>query len=629
MLLRDTFKIKLKDAIVAKLEDAIGKKENILINVSASHYGMLNGNSVIYRHDTVKNNIHTFVYPTPKPIIKNHRPKESDVFGRVVAAEYKNTEFYDKLNDFYNVEDLSTLEYLNLCKTTIIPYQKHNPGFNGLGFVELTGKIDHQEGIKKILDEEFLYVSIGAKPKRMICSECLQDQLVKMCDHYPNRRKNNIFMLAEELEYEELSFVKKPADPYGKISYIYDGVEVEYEVEHNIIDADIDIIYAKDFFQEAEGKTIICVDNICTIVNEDQEEIMAKQNADQKTTVVSYIEEFSVDKLKDLKIIDSEEENIEDLLTIKDEDVESLTNKDFAIVQKTSEGIKRRFPINSELSTKVAVKLIDEALDLTESERVKAKASIAKAAKKFNVEIPVIEDEENTEDNTETPSLEDALEVIKGIIEKVEFEEKEDGTIELKDSQGPNPVNEVFNMLISFAGNLKWAGEALNDRVTGFLVDCGKEACAKGVFDAAQEEIQSLKDSVTDLTEEIELLEDQNRELNYQIRVSIVDEIIDIKRTLEILDSEEDEKTSLNSMSYDSLQKQVNDYRKLRAKMQTGSVNNKTDIKIIADPTLTDEDGDASKLDTNTDSKLTIEDSKSTPSPEDLVKAFTLLFRRN
>ena len=153
--------IKLSDSILVKLEDGLKKDKEMLLTIDASHYGFRNGNGCVYRHDTVRNDIHTYISPSPKPIIEKHDLKRSNKYGTVIAADYMLTDFYDKFFVDHDIEGLSTSEYLELCKDHIIPFQKKNSNFNGLAFVQVTGKLDTKEGIKKVLDGEFVTVSLS------------------------------------------------------------------------------------------------------------------------------------------------------------------------------------------------------------------------------------------------------------------------------------------------------------------------------------------------------------------------------------------------------------------------------------------------------------------------------------
>lgn len=622
LYLKEVFNIKLRDELLIKLEDAVKNKDNLLIVIEASHYGFLNKNSVIYNHVKMKDCINSFVYPNTKPIIRNHRPTESQVFGKIVAAEYKKTKYYESFHQLHDIDNMDSFEYIKFCKDTIIPFQNKHPEYNGLAYTEVVGNIDNTEGIKKILDKEFFHVSIGAIPKRMICSSCLQDQMVNMCEHYP-KKGGDIFMLADSLEYEELSFVNRPADKFGKIIQILDGEEVEYEVENDKLESSVDLILAKDFFKIADGKKIVCMDNICKVINAEEEtninlEDTMDKNQKQEIMNISFLQEFPVEKLKEVKLTDSEEEiNLEEALKLEDE--ESLTNKDFALTQKTSEGTKRRFPINSESNVKVALALIDSAEDVTDSEREKAKTAITKAAKKLGIEIKVADKEEDKEDNKEDDKLQSICDSIKEYIESVD-------ETKLTDSEAVKPMSFLFGTLSQLGTSIKWAGEDLKQSLDSFLKSLGQIAVEKGQYDSLNDTVTALTDEVKEAKEEIELLDEQNRTLNYELRASLVDEIIELKRKLEVLDSEETEKTTLMKTPYESLTKQVSDYRKLSDKLKDSTVNNKTEVTTIKDPTLADSIGDKTEDQTNTNVDNLQDEVKATP--EELVQAFINLFRR-
>jgi len=584
--IRENYNIKLTDAVLVKIEDSIRKQEELLITIAASHYGFLNGNDVVYRHDTVKNNIGTFIHPNPKPIITNHRPTTSKKFGSIIAVDYKLTDYYHRFLEDYNIEDLTTEEYINLCKEHIIPFQRKNSNYDGLAYCETVGKLNDAEGIKNVLSKEFLTVSIGADPRKLVCSHCLQDQVEDICEHFRGKR-NGLFMLAEELEYEELSFLtgKKPADPNGKVTRIHDGVEeeFEYELEDKYLNATIDTISVKDFFKLAdETKTIVCMENICKVIN--REEVMGRKKEEREVVSVSYVSEFG-DKLKEIKIQDAElTEEDQAKLNIED----SMEDSQFAIIQKAEDKIKRRFPLHDELNVKMALAMIDKAEDLTPAELTKAQASISKAAKKLGIEIPEKEaetkKETKMEDNEvekvvlEPKTVEDVIGELRQLIESIE-------ETKLRDEEGRTPISAVFDMLSSLSNSLKWAGEALESNVNYYLTEKGKEAVNKGFHDSLNDELKEAK-------EEISLLEELNRDLNVLARESIVNEIVDAKEQLGLLkDSVEDEKEKLFKHPYNILVEQVSDFRQLKDKFNKDIVNNNKETKEITsveDPTLKD-----------------------------------------
>lgn len=557
----EQFNIKLSDEVLVKLEDAARGNRELLITIDASHYGMVNGHGVIYRHDTVRDNIQSFIYPTPKRMIERHKPDSSDTFGHIVAADYKLTKFYDELDREWQLEGLSTKEYIDLCKDVLIGKQRRTSDYNGLAYVQVMGKLKHQDAIGKVLKKEFLNVSIGADPKRMICSECGQDQVLRICDHYAEKG-NGIFMLAEDLEYEELSFVPKGADPYGRVIQIHDQ-------EIKLLDSNVDVLDYNDFYKITENKTIVCVNNICTVC--DQEEEMAKRKDEQNIVSVSYKDEFTADKLKELKIGDEDvTDEVIEALELKDE----LADSDFAIVQKTAEGLKRRFALVDEASVKLALQLIDSAEDLTETELTKAKKAINKAAKKFGIscscnekteEAPVVdvkvEDEAKVEDVKTIESLTDELVVM---LKEVKLEDGVD-----------NPLDSVL-IKLSDCGSI--------DAFIDMKVDMrGKELSDKGT-------VQALTDELAETKEDANMLEEQVRELNYQVRVALVDEIVSHK-DLEEGDVEA-ERTRLSKFTYEALKEVAGEFRKAGTKSSTTVINNKEKkVEKIKDPTLADEQG--------------------------------------
>ena len=450
-------------------------------------------------------------------------------------------------------------------------------------------------------------------------------------------------MLAEELEYEELSFVKRPADKFGKVKFIHDNEEQEYEQEYIQMEADVDIILAKDFFKLADGKKIICMDNICKVINQPEGK-MNKKKEGQKTINVSYVDEFNAEELKGVKLTDSEDEsNLEEILKLSDEVMGELTNRDFAIIQKTSDGVKRRFPIHTAENIKAAVQLINIASDITESEKEKAISSIGRVAKKAGIEFKITDEEVTTDPivpeteevtvdpvvETETdPVVETEVVVEEKTIEALcdelkVFLEAVDET-KLQDDDKKNPLGEIFNMLVSFAGNLKWAGECLNNHVGGYLTDCGKEAIEKGIFDSLTTEVTVLKDSMVEREEEIALLEDQNMELNYTMRSSLVDEIIEYKTTLTLIDAKNtSEKEELIRLPYDALVKQKNEFKQLVSKTVNNTVTK--EITSIKDPTLLN-DSDESVTDDITD-PVSIKDNITVPTDAEFIKGLKNLLK--
>lgn len=589
LMLYEQYSINIPESTLIKLEDGVRNHKEMLLTIDASHYGFRNRNWTVYRHDTVKNDITTYVAPKPKPIIQQHKPKHSQVFGHVIAADYKLTSFYNEFAKNHKLEDLTTDEYIELMEDVILPYQKQNPNFNGLAYLQLVGRLNNREGIRKVIDREFLTVSIGAKPNSLVCSVCGQNQLDKICQHY-GKKNNDTFMLAESLDYKELSFVDKPADPFGKIIRIHDNEQEEtlFELEHSIQSASLDAIPLKDFF-ELTDKTIICVDNICTIINR-EEEVMKKKT-------VGYVEEFGS------TVIDAKLKEFGDEVALSDESLDSLTDRQFAIIQKADDGtVSRRFALNDEVNVKLAMDLLCDADDLSPIELEKATASITKAAKKMDLEVSFREKviTDSQEDQTTQDSQEQEIVVedqeIKELCDKLielvkaygEENFNEDGTLKdaEKEPEKPSPLAVLFSIVSSFAFEIKYAGQMLQGAIDSYLKDLGKEAIDKSVKDSTDAEQSKLTDSVKELEEEIQLLTDQNVELNRQLRDHFIEEILAHKAALGTLnDAETKENTQYSKLSYEALNVILSDFRSMRVKIADSAVNNKASITKVQDPT--------------------------------------------
>jgi hypothetical protein len=607
LLLHEQFNIKIPEATLIKLEDGIKNNKEMLITIAASHYGFRNRNWTVYRHDTVRNDIQSFVSPKPKPIIQQHRPKSSQVFGHIIAADYHLTDYYDTIATDHKVEKLTTDEYISLVKNTIIPLQKKNLSFNGLAYLELVGKLTNRDGIRKVIDKEFLRVSIGAAPNKLICSECGQDQTKKICKHYGNKG-NDTFMLAESLQYKELSFVDKPADPFGMITYIHDEelVCTTFSDEDCFnMDAIIDAIPMKDFFNLTDKK-IVCVDNICTIINREDEIMKVKRTVD-------YTEEFGS------TVVDTHLKGLDATLTLDDSDLSDLPDRSFAIVQKDSEGIKRRFPLNDEVNVKLAMGFLCDAEDLSPTEMEKATAAIEKAAKKCDLEYVLrVKDEAtdttitdtgdngggDSDDNGDDTTVDLVTDACNAFVDqlKVYIEDNfnEDGTLKDADSEPskPSPLTVLFSILASFASEVRYAGNMLEGSIAGYLQELGKESIATATKDELQSAVNVAQDALKEVEEENALLSDQNMELNRQLRDHFVEEIIAHKAALGTLaDGEIPTNSAYCKLGYESLKVILNDFRNMRVKLHDNTVNNSVSITKINDPTqiadsASDDDGD-------------------------------------
>jgi hypothetical protein len=181
-----TPKISHKEAVAegGKLTEA--KKEGKMILkpvIEAIHAGKTrNGN--VYPAEKLKGDfkeksgVYSFLYPYPKPMLKNH-DQDSEPTGRV-----KNAKF---------VTDSAT----------------------GRECVLIIPEITDQETIEKILDGRYLTVSIGATTNAAICSVCGQD-IIKdgWCGHERGETYDGIECnwIVGDIWFDECSWVNVPAD---------------------------------------------------------------------------------------------------------------------------------------------------------------------------------------------------------------------------------------------------------------------------------------------------------------------------------------------------------------------------------------------------------------------------------
>lgn len=349
-----------------------------------------------------------------------------------------------------------------------------------------------------------------------------------------------------------------------------------------------------------------------------------KQDAQTPVINIQYSQEFDAEKLSALKLTDSDEQEVSELLKLTDEEIAELKDSSFAIIQKTEDGTRRRFPIVNEAQVNAANSLIDSASDLTESEVKKAKITIVKAAKKLGIELEdasldVLDDNNNSNTSTEKTSIDQLMDAVKTEIEAFDPTKLED------QDKKPTPIAMIFSWLQSLGTSLKWAGEDLQSSIGYYLKSLGQEVVDKGHYDSLSSQVQSLTDELTEAKEEIELLDELNRDLNVQIRKSLVDEIIDCKKVLGVLtDSVDDEKTKLVKYPYDILVSQVAEYRELKSKLNDNVLNNKKqDIISIDDPTLKDSD-----CDSDDNGSVKLEDEQKELSQEELKRLFISLFRK-
>jgi hypothetical protein len=230
----------MRDFVTLRVTDSENKKRlfecqdstsetghRLLVTVAATHSGIVNGNMRFYRPDRMQDSAPTWCRKgrPAKPVLVRH-DKDCDPLGRVLTAKYvdesykyasalsrlKNTLFYD-----------SKAGRMDLYKSVdyVLSNLQSNSSYAGLGYCELGLSITNPDAIRKVQDEEYLTVSVGFDTDSAICSACHTDWAVDdKCEHRLGSKVDgkHVFLITGNFDYEELSFVNLPADPFGAVT---------------------------------------------------------------------------------------------------------------------------------------------------------------------------------------------------------------------------------------------------------------------------------------------------------------------------------------------------------------------------------------------------------------------------
>jgi hypothetical protein len=228
--MHDFWTVKSKQVIHEKKQHDAKNDGNgsLLVRVAATHSGIINGNMRFYRPDRMVDGTHTWIAPTgqfARPILIGH-DEQGAVVGRVVEAKYIDESYlykskYTQLRDsvFYAADSRKKTD---LFKTIdwIVENLMVLEDYKGLGYIELGLKVTNPEAVDKISREEFLTVSVGFKTDSAICSVCHTDWAVDdRCDHKLGEPVDGkpMFLISGQMEFEEVSFVNFPADPFAGV----------------------------------------------------------------------------------------------------------------------------------------------------------------------------------------------------------------------------------------------------------------------------------------------------------------------------------------------------------------------------------------------------------------------------
>jgi hypothetical protein len=197
--------------------------KSLLVRVAATHAGIVNGNMRFYRPDRMQHGVHTWVPKNtyPRPVLIGHNDN-GEVLGRVLDAKYVD-ESYKYKSEHTQIRDSAfydSKKKLDLFKSIdwIVENLMPRDDYSGLGYIALGMKVTNPDAIQKVLRDEYLTVSVGFKSDAAICSICHTDWAVDdRCEHKLGEAVDGkkMFLIAGHMDYEEVSFVNFPADPFA------------------------------------------------------------------------------------------------------------------------------------------------------------------------------------------------------------------------------------------------------------------------------------------------------------------------------------------------------------------------------------------------------------------------------
>lgn len=192
--------------------------KSLVVEIEASHSGIINGNSFFYLPQGMANGAKTFVEPFSKPVLINH-DSYRDPIGRVIKSDYTDYSNGPMLVRNSNYPDDIYERILDFTNGSIF----NSDDYKGLGHLGLVAEINDADSIEKILDRRYLTVSIAGGVSRVTCSRCgsvLNDSNGyhdEDCSHERGFKYSDserpIFYIGGDMEYDEVSYVSEPADP--------------------------------------------------------------------------------------------------------------------------------------------------------------------------------------------------------------------------------------------------------------------------------------------------------------------------------------------------------------------------------------------------------------------------------
>lgn len=223
-------RIKSSDDNFLEVKDAIrsGKKiRSITVRMEATHSGKVNGNNFYYTPGGMAHGVKSFF---GAPVTIEH-DENSPIIGRVLDSKYVDYKI-QKIESFSDKKDSKYLtSYVNKIKDHVSSYRRM-VGYKGLGHIELICKITDSDAIQKVLDGEYIGVSVGGKVDSALCSVCGTNRGQRDCGHTPGVRYDGekAFLIGGNMTFDHVTYTKIPADKNAASSIIRDSEDVSSEI---------------------------------------------------------------------------------------------------------------------------------------------------------------------------------------------------------------------------------------------------------------------------------------------------------------------------------------------------------------------------------------------------------------
>lgn len=446
----------LKSDALSLLSDMMDSshKPSLKAMVDATHSGRLT-NLRVYPGKFVKAGVDSWLKPTPKPVLKHHKD-DLDPVGRVFSAEFIQTKFGTEFDRDFT-----------------------NPAEKGSGFIKLGIRVMDADTIEKVLDGRFKNVSTRQSSDALLCSVCGENFLSDSeCDHMPGKTYKDegseykCYAITGPLEYKEVSFVNIPADSFAEV------VNVNMDRESPIMRLN------------SYDRTLASVGSLVLTDGEHEVSLLPALGKDSVTardrkkltgkTIIAVSPNFSVNLLESLgepkEEIDMSKTKEADKAETKNTSTsaasaDASTPAQAAEVKDSKEGVVAPASVKTESTTQAETSTLSDGASTVVIEALTKQLKIAEA---------------------DTDSVKAEVERLKTTLKD------KDAEIEKmrKDS-----VTVLADLRKSYATNLLSTQLILKKPTVAAIADA--EAFSAKLNEYAERSVDSLKDSISDLTPEL------------------------------------------------------------------------------------------------------------------------------